>query len=122
MTKVLIIDDDEIMLNVIANQLHEENTILFTTADGLHGVELYKKEIPDIVLLDIGLPSIGGLEVLKQIKQFDAAAKVIIITGYPSSLMEEEALKYGALAFYEKPGVIPMLQKVTQHALASQVQ
>ena len=121
MTKVLIVDDDEFMLNVLASQLNEEGYILFTTADCPHGIELYKKEMPDIVLLDIGLPSISGLEVLKQIKQFDTNAKVIMITGYPSSLMKEEAMRYGAFAFYEKPGVIRMLRKVTQNALASQV-
>jgi DNA-binding NtrC family response regulator len=121
MTKVLIIDDDEFMLNVLANQLKEEGYILFTTADGPHGIELYKNEKPDIVLLDIGLPSIDGFEVLKQIKQFDTNAKVIMITGYPSSMMEEEAMRNGAFAFYEKPGVIRVLRNVTKNALASQV-
>jgi DNA-binding NtrC family response regulator len=121
MTKVLIVDDDEFMLNVLANQLQEEGYLLFTTADGPHGIELYKKEKPDIVLLDVGLPTISGIEVLKQIKQFDADAKVIMITGYPSSLMKEEAMSNGAFAFYEKPGVIHILRKVTQSALASPV-
>jgi len=121
MTKVLIIDDDEFMLNVLAHQLQDEGYSLFTTADGPHGIELYKNERPDIVLLDIGLPSIDGLEVLKQIKQFDADAKVIMITGYPSSMMREEAMRIGAFAFYEKPGVIRMLKNVTKNALASQV-
>jgi DNA-binding NtrC family response regulator len=121
MTKVLIVDDDEFILNILAHQLQEEGTILFTTADGPHAVELYKKEMPDIVLLDIGLPSISGLEVLKQIKQFDKNAKVIMITGYPSSLMEKEAMSNGAFAYYEKPSVICKLREVTQNALASQV-
>jgi DNA-binding NtrC family response regulator len=120
MTKVLIIDDDEFMLNVLSNQLQDEGYILFTTADGPHGIELYKSEKPDIVLLDIGLPTIDGLEVLKQIKQFNTDAKVIMITGYPSSVMKEEAMRNGAFAFYEKPGVIRMLKNVTKNALASQ--
>lgn len=121
MTKVLIVDDDEFMLNVLANQLEDEEFILYTTADGPHGIELYKKEKPDIVLLDVGLPSISGIEVLKQIKKYDSDARVIMITGYPSALMREEAMSNGALAFYEKPGVIQKLRKVTQDALASQV-
>ena len=121
MNKVLIIDDDEFMLNVLAHQLQDEGYILFTTADGPHGIELYKSEKPDIVLLDIGLPSIDGLEVLKQIKQFDSDAKIIMITGYPSSMMREEAMRMGAFAFYEKPGVIRMLKNVTKSALTSQV-
>jgi two-component system chemotaxis response regulator CheY len=95
--------------------------MLLTTADGPQGIELYKKEKPDIVLLDVGLPTISGLEVLKQIKQFDPDAKIIMITGYPSSLMKEEAMSNGAFAFYEKPGVIRVLREVTQNALASQV-
>jgi DNA-binding NtrC family response regulator len=121
MNKVLIIDDDEFMLNVLAIQLQDEGYLIFTTADGPHGIELYKKEKPDIVLLDIGLPSISGIDVLKEIKKFDIDAKVIMITGYPSSVMKEEAMSNGAYAYYEKPGVISMLREVTQNALASQV-
>jgi two-component system chemotaxis response regulator CheY len=121
MNKVLIIDDDEFMLNVLSKQLEDDGYTLLSTADGPHGIELYKKEKPDIVLLDIGLPTISGIEVLKQIKQFDADAKIIMITGYPSSLMKEEAMRNGAFAFYEKPGVIRMLKNVTKNALASQV-
>jgi len=121
MNKVLIIDDDEFMLNVLTRQLQGDGYTLLSTADGPHGIELYKKEKPDIVLLDIGLPSISGIEVLKQIKQFDADAKVIMITGYPSSVMKEAALSNGAYAYYEKPGVITVLRKVAQTVLASQV-
>ena len=121
MTKVLIVDDDEFMLNVLATQLHESGYLIFTTADGPHGIELFKKERPDLVLLDVGLPSISGLEVLKQIKKIDDEAKVIMITGYPSSLMKEEAMNNGAFAFYEKPGVVQILSQITQNALTSQV-
>ncbi len=121
MIKVLIIDDDEWMLKTLTSQLQGEGYILITTADGPQGIELYRKEKPDIVLLDMGLPSISGLEVLKEIKRIDAEAKVIIITGYPSAQMMEEAMSNGAFAFYAKPSVIGMLRKITQDAIASQV-
>jgi len=117
MAKVLVIDDDELMLNVLTSQLQDEGYVLMSTADGPRGIELYRVERPDVVILDIGLPSVSGVDVLKEIKRIDPGAKVIIITGYPSSQMQEESMRNGAFAFYEKPGVIRLLRKAVQQAL-----
>ena len=119
MARILIIDDDELMLNALTNLLQDEGYNLMITADGPRGIELYRKEKPDVVLLDLGLPSVSGLDVLKEIKQIDPNAKVIIITGYPSEQMMEEAMKSGAFAFYEKPGVISKIMRVIKNALGA---
>ncbi len=121
MNKVLIIDDDELMLNALAHNLKNNELKLITTADGPRGIELYRKENPDLVLLDVGLPSISGIEVLKKLKKINSEPKVIIMTGYTSEQMQQEAFLNGAIAFYEKQNMIPILPWVVQEALSNKI-
>ncbi|MDP1676602.1 MAG: response regulator [Bacteroidota bacterium] len=113
MSKVLIIDDDEMMLRALSNFLTEEGFTILTTADGPQGIMIYKKENPDVVILDLGLPSLDGRDVLKQILSYDHNAKIIIATGYGSSQIKEESLKNGAFGFFLKPfDAILLMEKI----------
>ncbi len=113
MSKVLIIDDDEMMLRALSNFLTEEEFTILTTADGPQGILIYKKENPDVVILDLGLPSLDGRDVLKQILAYDQNAKIIIATGYGSSEIKEESLKNGAFGFFSKPfDAILLMEKI----------
>lgn len=102
-TKVLVIDDDEILLHVVSNFLIAKGYSVLSTADGPQGVLIYKNERPHVVLLDIGLPSLDGYKVLKQILSIDAEAKVIIVSGYGSETTALKFLDTGAAAFHHKP-------------------
>lgn len=99
---VLVIDDDEIDLELMRCLLTREGYSIVQTADGPQGVTLYKKHRPALVFLDLGLPTISGLDVLKEIRDFDAEAKVILITGYASIESAVSAMRLGALDFVEK--------------------
>ena len=101
--KVLIIDDDEFTLTMTQQLLQEEGYDIYSTADGPQGIAIFKQRRPDVVLLDIGLPSMNGLEVLRRIRSIDDSAKVIIITGHASDESAEVALLYGALEYIRKP-------------------
>lgn len=103
MPKVLIIDDDELLLSLMQNILHGEGYTILSTADGPRGIAIYKEEHPDIVVLDLGLPSMNGLEVLRKIKSFDENARVIVVTGYGSAESVEVAYRSGAWDFVQKP-------------------
>ena len=103
MPSVLIIDDDELALTVLQNMLQDEGYEVLTTADGPQGISIYEDKRPDVVLLDVELPSMNGLEVLKRIRQVDAEARVIIITGLDTHGIREAALRNGALDFAVKP-------------------
>ena len=94
--EILIIDDDEIQLMLLRSILSSKGYSVHSTADGPQGVLLYKIQHPDLVLLDIGLPSMSGIEVLKQIRQIDQKAKVIVITGYASVESAVLAIRSGA--------------------------
>jgi len=103
MLKVLVIDDDEMVLALVQKILTMEGFEALTTADGPQGLTIYKERRPDMVLLDLALPGMNGLEVLRRIRQLDPEARVIVVTGSGSNESAEVALKYGAYDFVRKP-------------------
>jgi len=117
MPKVLIIDDDEVLLRLLIITFTEEGYDVLSTADGPQGVILYKEHRPGVVLLDLGLPSMSGIEVLKEIKEFDNKAKVIVVTGYGSVESAVLAIQYGAADYVEKPVEVEILLKKMKEVL-----
>jgi CheY-like chemotaxis protein len=103
MLQVLLIDDDEFTLTLMRTILLEAGYEVLSTADGPHGIEIFKQRRPDLVLLDLGLPSISGLEVLREIRGFDPQARVVVVTGYGSAQSAETAMGLGALDYMSKP-------------------
>ena len=103
MPKVLVIDDDEMVLALVQHILNLEGFETLTTADGPQGLALFKERRPDIVLLDLALPGMNGLEVLRRIRQIDQNAKVIVVTGSGSDESAQVATQYGAIDFVRKP-------------------
>ncbi len=113
MKQALVIDDDELDLEFLRLLLDKEGYDVLSTADGPQGITLYKEHRPSFVFLDLGLPSMSGIEVLKEIRRFDQSAKVILITGYGSVENAVAAMRHGALDFVEKTwDAGEMLQKV----------
>jgi DNA-binding response OmpR family regulator len=103
MQTILVIDDDELTLNLIETLLEEGGFKVLSTADGPQGIAIYKQRHPDLVLLDLGLPSMNGLEVLRRIRGYDDRAKVVVVTGYGTDESAEVAQLYGAADFLRKP-------------------
>lgn len=118
MRKILIIDDDEVQLMLQRSILANEGYTVYTTADGPQGITLFKTHRPDLVLLDIGLPTLSGIEVLKEIRQIDEKAKVIVITGYASVESAVLALRTGALDYVRKPYDVKILLKKIGNVLS----
>jgi two-component system chemotaxis response regulator CheY len=71
--------------------------------NGIKAVELYKKEKPDIVTMDITMPDMDGIEAVKAIKEFDPAAKVIMCSAMGQQTMVMDAIRAGARDFIVKP-------------------
>jgi len=113
MPQILLIDDDEFTLTLMRTILLETGYIVFSTADGPQGIEIFKQRRPDLVILDLGLPTMSGLDVLREIRESDSAAKVVVVTGYGSAHSAETAMGLGALDFMSKP-LVPdvFLEKV----------
>lgn len=103
MHKILLIDDEEDILKVLSMSLRMDGYEVVTAAGGNEGVDLFKRTTPQIVLTDIKMPGMDGLQVLKQIKELAPHVEVIIITGHGDIDSAIEALQYGASDFIHKP-------------------
>ena len=101
--RVLVIDDDEMMLNTLQDLLYRGGYEVLSTADGPQGITIFKERHPELVLLDFGLPSMNGLEVLRKIRDLDAQARVVVVTGHASDESAQVALRNGALSYLTKP-------------------
>jgi|ERR1041385_1450917 DNA-binding NtrC family response regulator len=117
MKKALVIDDDEMDLELLRIVLSKEGFTVISTADGPQGVTLYKHHQPDIVFLDLGLPSMSGIEVLRDIRKYDDQAKVFLITGYGSAESASAAMRLGAAEFIEKTSDIDVMINKIKNAL-----
>lgn len=104
MAKILIIDDSKMsrrMLRTILEGIGHE--IAGEATNGKEGVNLYKELHPDAVTMDITMPEMDGISCLKEIKEFDADASVIMVTAAGQSSKLMDALKLGAKEFICKP-------------------
>jgi PAS domain S-box-containing protein len=103
MDKLLLIDDEPDILRVLSMSLKADGYHVVTAQNGPEGIAAFEKEKPDIVLTDIKMPGMNGIEVLKKIKTLNADTEVIIITGHGDIENAIEALKHGASDFINKP-------------------
>jgi len=100
---VLIIDDEALTLSTISRGLSEEGFEVLTAPSGEEGLRLFEEEKPDLTLLDIVLPGINGVEVLRQIKASSPASIVIMMSAYHMVDRAVEAMKLGAYDYLIKP-------------------
>ncbi len=103
MKSILAIDDDRLIRQTFKSQLTAEGFEVHLAADGMEGVQRFKELSPDLVILDIHLPQLNGLEVLKQIREADPKAYVIMITAFDDMRTTVEAIKRGAFDYICKP-------------------
>jgi DNA-binding NtrC family response regulator len=101
--KILIIDDEKSIRDIFSLLLGDQGYLVETAAQGREGLERVRTFVPDLVLLDMNLPDISGLEVLDDLRRFPGGARIIIITAYGTIRNAVEATKLGAYAYLEKP-------------------
>ncbi|HSX27249.1 MAG TPA: response regulator [Patescibacteria group bacterium] len=96
--KILIVEDDEALLDVLKDRFENENFDVFTAKDGAKGLELALDKIPDVILLDIIMPKVDGLTMLKNLRADERGKKirVIVTTNVNDTKEVHEALSYGA--------------------------
>jgi len=113
MAKILVIDDEESIRNMMKMALEADGYVVFTAEDGLNGLEVYKKHAPEIVLLDVRMPGMDGVEVLERIRAIDPDSEVIIVTGHGDMELAVNCLRRDASNFLTKP----VSDDVLTHAL-----
>ena len=119
MARILFIDDDSkahrILKMVLPRDLH-----LISTFRGSHGIEAAKKEIPDLILLDIDLPDTDGIALLKQLVRLPMAPPVVMLTALAQISLAVEAIRSGAVDFLVKPFDVGKLTAVIRNNIAKQ--
>ncbi len=103
MIKILIIDDEHSIRETLEMFLREKGYEVVTSKDGEEGLRLIQRERPDIVILDIRLPGMDGLEVLRRIKEKEEGIHVIMITAYHDTETTKHAMNLGAYEYIHKP-------------------
>ena len=101
--KLLVVDDENGILEEVQGFFEEEGFTVFTADSGEEGIELLKRERPDVMLLDIKLPDMSGLLVLKISKESSPLTKVIVNTGYVDQALIDQAEELGRDVFIQKP-------------------
>jgi two-component system response regulator AtoC len=103
MKTILIVDDDPLILKTLSTHFSKSGYEVLTADDGREGLESYAESMPDLVILDIRLPDVDGLEALRRIRDIDPKALVVIITAYDDMKTTVEAIKSGAFEYLVKP-------------------
>ena len=102
--KVLVVDDEKNILESVKMVLDYEKYTVAVAKDGIEGIDIFKKFMPDIVLLDVKMPGgMDGLQVLKSFKEVNPSAEIIMISGHSGIEEAVEASRLGAFDFLEKP-------------------
>ena len=109
MYKVLVIEDDETARKQLAKVIRKEGFEAVEAENGRVGLEIFKKELPDIVVTDLRMPDIDGLEVMHTIRRFSPNVQTILITAFGEADTAISALREGALDYLKKPLDIELL-------------
>jgi len=115
--KILIVDDQfgiRILLNEV---LQKEGYDTYQAANGIQALEIVSKHSPDLVLLDMKIPGMDGIEILKRMRVIDKEIRVIIMTAYGELDMIQEAKDLGALTHFAKPFDIDEIRSAVKQYL-----
>lgn len=109
---VLIVDDEQKIRQLLEQILITRDCTVRQAQDGLEGLALFKQRPADIVVTDIKMPKMSGVELLRELKHLDPLLNIVVITAYPSVEGAVEAMRYGACDFITKPFDITQIQAI----------
>ncbi len=115
--RILIIDDDKDIADILKDFISGEKRPVDTCYDGLTGIERIQKTFYDLIIVDLVMPRVGGLDVLKYAKKSNPDVLVIIVTGYASVDTAILAIKEGAYGYLRKPFKLEEIKIVVDNAI-----
>lgn len=117
--KLLIVDDQYGIRLLLKEVFAKDDLQTFQASNGKQALEVIQQEHPDLILLDMKMPGMDGIELLRRLRKLGLSAKVIMMTAYGELDMVAEATKLGALAHFSKPFDIEELRTEVMKQLAS---
>ena len=120
--RILVIADNPAIVDILVTYLRGEGYGMLGAPTSDEGLKLVILSRPDLVLLDILMPGLNGVDVLKRIRSIAPTTKVIMVTGNGDLRLAREALELGALAYIDKPFDLAYLKRVVAMALRSETE
>ena len=114
--KVLIVDDEVVFCENMAKLLNTRGYQVKTVNEGEEAISVLKKEVYDVVVLDLKMPGMNGIDVLKKIKELGVSSQVIMLTGHGGVDTAMEAVKLGAFDYIPKPCEVDELSEMINNA------
>jgi DNA-binding NtrC family response regulator len=114
--KVLFVDDEEDFVRTMAERMEMRDLGGEVALSGQQALDMLRNEIPDVIVLDLRMPGIGGMEVLRRVKAMHPQVEVIIMTGHGSDEDEDEARRLGAFDYLRKPVDLSQLVDTVRRA------
>lgn len=116
--KILLIDDSMLSRNMLKRALGDEYEFL-EAPDGMSGLEMYFLERPDLVILDLTMPGLSGMDVLAKLREMDPQARVVVGTADIQDFSRDQAKELGAVDFIFKPFRPESVREVIQNVLSA---
>lgn len=117
MAKILVIDDEPNVRTLLAMLLRSQGYEVILADNGWKGLQLYRQEHPDVILLDLKMPVVDGVTVLKQIRSIDLAQPVIVLTGDDTAETERQVRALGVSEFIVKGSSLHSLEDTLKRLL-----
>lgn len=122
--RALIIDDDDVFRTQLCRALERRRWSVQQAADGDEAIRLAQESVPDLAIVDLRLPGLGGLEIVERLRRISDATAIIVLTGYGSIATALSAVRLGADDFLTKPADADQLmatyEKIESDTISSQ--
>ena len=118
MTTILVIDDEQGIRDLLHTFLRRSGYDVIVAENGPKGLELYRRECPDVVVLDLKMPGMDGLTVLQQVRSLNPLQPVIIVTGAGTPEVEQQVRALGVTEYIEKEFSLDLLNDALTRLLA----
>ncbi len=112
---ILIVDDEEVIRNFFSETLSEYR--ILTAQSGEEALEIIKTDRPELVLLDLKMPGIDGIETLRRIRKMDKGLAVVMLTAYGTPEIKSQAMRLGARGLMAKPFELPQIKTLIKESL-----
>ena len=116
--RILLVDDEEEFVRALAKRLAARGLEVETASDGESAIEKIKGSEFDVIVLDLAMPNMDGIETLRRLRAIDPDLQVVLLTGHGTVKTGVEAMKAGALDFLEKPAELQELLAKIREAIA----